>query len=230
MPKPRRRQVIVDAPMQFGIGLHLVGWLYLYVVTFAILCNGPAMLDLINADAGSPEYAQAVLRIRSFGGFVIVPLVLTFVAMAAHGVYLTHRVAGPVFRLKMSCAEVLRGHIPETVRLRDKDYLKDLAHSMEQAFTTIRADNDHTRDLVAQAKSEARQISDAIRSGVDGHVGVVVDRLLDVCRSLEAHMDDGVEDPAFPTADEIADGGSEEAPAEGVASDEAVEEDAPASL
>ena len=74
--KFRRKQKVTDAKFQLELGLHLVGWLYLYIVITAVAINLPALKSLLSADIADPEYVEAVLAVRSFSRFVLVPLVV----------------------------------------------------------------------------------------------------------------------------------------------------------
>jgi hypothetical protein len=97
MPKPnwKRRRILVDTNPQFGMLVHLVGWLYVYVIAFALVANAPAMFDFLSGSESDIGYAEAVERMRWFAQSTVLPLAMTVVCISAHCIVFTHRVAGP---------------------------------------------------------------------------------------------------------------------------------------
>lgn len=155
--RPRRRQKLVDPDLQLGLALHLVGWIYFYVVLFALLANVPAILDLVINDSTDVAYVAAVMRLRAFARFVVVPLALTFVCMAVHSVFFTHRFAGPLYRIRVTLRDMAARRPPEHVKLREKDYLTDVADELNAVLATQREDRARiqrfTNETVAAAQA-----------------------------------------------------------------------------
>ncbi len=165
--RPRRRQKIVDAKFQLGLGLHLIGWLYLYVVLFAVGANLPAIKSIFASDISEPDYVDAMLALRGFSRFVVVPLALTFLAMAGHAIVVTHRIAGPVYRMKMVLRQVAAGELPPSVRFRDHDYLKDLAEEATTALAALRDHRQRTQRMNAETSEALRRVLQAAKDGAD---------------------------------------------------------------
>ena len=67
--------------------------------------------------------------------FVVLPLLVWM------GVHLTHRYAGPVYRLRRFLNEVAEGSETQEVRLRKRDVLHDLADAANRATAATRAAN-----------------------------------------------------------------------------------------
>jgi len=202
--RKQRRQIIVDAEMQVGISMHLVVFLYVYFLMFAIAVNAPAFWNVIAGDGASPEYAEGVARLRGFVRFTGIPLALTFLCMAVHGVYFTHRIAGPVFRFKETLRAWARRAPPRAVKLREKDYMKDLADEFSKTLEVVREDEARKRRMNADTVRAARDLLEATESGDASPEDLLAHAhtILDTAERLERHLIDGSDDPAsIPVAD-----------------------------
>ncbi|HNV87254.1 MAG TPA: hypothetical protein PKL97_09890 [Candidatus Omnitrophota bacterium] len=54
------------------------------------------------------------------------------------GIVFLHRVAGPVYRFRMTLKRMAGGEIPEDMRLRDRDYFKEVATEFNNVFKYLR--------------------------------------------------------------------------------------------
>ena len=191
MANVRRKQLIVDRKLQLGLGMQLIGWVYLYVVGFTLVSIAPSLIRMSLSDAASPEYAEAVYRVQSFGRFVALPLMFTFLAMCLHGVLLTHRLAGPVYRFKVVARDMARRAFPAQVTVRPRDFHHDLAAELDTACRALRSHDARTRELVAGLTTLVADGTDAEAIG-------------DACRTLAQHVAEHTAASPLPTPDEIA--------------------------
>lgn len=178
MANSKRRQVVVDARLQVGMVSRMIGWLYLYFLGFALLANAPAVHTLLTEAATAPAHVAAVERLSWFAKFVLAPMGLTFCAMVVHGVFLTHRLAGPVYRLKQVARRLARRDFAQDVRLRDGDHLQDVAADLAAAIRALGEDtrrmrrmNRETREALEwaleRAPKERRALIARIHSALD---------------------------------------------------------------
>src|SRR5881409_4486386 len=85
-------------------------------------------------------------------------------AAAVFSIYLTHRLAGPLFRLEQTARELIRGNLALRIRLRDRDELHELAgllnqvlDTFEQAFREIRESQNHVREVLSWIMDQMRR-------------------------------------------------------------------------
>jgi hypothetical protein len=162
----KRRQILVDTDLQFGMALHLIGWLYFYVLSFALVANAPAVYDLLTGTGDDFDYAVEVDHLRWFAHSTVLPLTMTFVCVAAHCIVFTHRVAGPAHRFKSVLSGLAARKFPERpVTLRENDYFKDVAAELNKAVDAQREDAARQRRMNAETASGIRELSAAIDEG-----------------------------------------------------------------
>ena len=187
----KRRQILVDPDLQVGISMNILGWLFFFVVVFALLANAPSIIQVLTADTSEDAYIEAVYRLRSFTQFTVLPLAVTFVCMAIHGVVFTHRIAGPVYRLKMTLREMARRHFSEHgVNLRKKDYFKDLAAELNTVIDALREDAARERRMNAETVESVRQLIGTVERGGAGNQEMLAlaHAVLDRAERLDRHL------------------------------------------
>jgi len=190
-PNRKRRQILVDTNLQFGMALHLIGWLYFYVVAFALLANAPAIFDVLSGSESDIDYAGAVEHMRWFAQSTVLPLALTFVCVAAHCVVFTHRVAGPAFRLRTVLAGLAARKLPQRpVTLRAKDYFKDVCVELNKVIEAQREDAARQRRMNGEISAGIRDLSAAIDEGrlAKAELLALAKQALDRAERVDRHL------------------------------------------
>jgi hypothetical protein len=213
--KHKRRQIVVDADIQVGLSMHILGWLYFYVVVFAIIANASSIWSVLTESSTDIGYYDAVQRMQWFTQFTVLPLALTFLCVAAHSVVFTHRIAGPIYRIKT----VLRGmaqreYPPNGVKLRDKDYFKDVAAELTTVIHAIREDASFYRRENRETAETVRALVVALEAGDRPAADLVAQAkaALEQAERLDQHLAAVAVPPAKTEAASTAPASSEPAP------------------
>jgi methyl-accepting chemotaxis protein len=197
--KYKRKQILVDPGFQVGLSVNMLAWLYFYILMFALVVNAPWIWSIFTASAQDAKFQEAVQRLQWFTRFAIVPLALMFVCVAAHGVVFAHRVAGPVFRIKATLREIAQHKFPSTpVRLRPKDYFKDVATDLSTMIDALRDDAARVRRMNQETLDGARELVAAIESGRLGKPELLA--MAQTTLDRAARFDRHIEDAMTPTA------------------------------
>lgn len=161
-PKPKRTQILVDPELQIGISTHVIAWIYVYFLAFSVLANSPAFLAILSSDSRDAAYIAAIEQVRGFARYVVLPLGLTFVAMAIHGIWITHRFAGPIVRFKQTLRDLAAHRLPRPITLREKDYMKDLADEMNSAVASLRDEAVRRKRLAEEHVAVVKELVDTL--------------------------------------------------------------------
>ena len=92
---------------------------------------------------------------------LVLTLAVLFPLTFLVGVLVTHRVAGPAYRLQQHCLKLARGEEPGRCFLRKDDELQELCEAMNRAFEALR------NRTTADAPTSSADRTDAIRGLVD---------------------------------------------------------------
>lgn len=79
------------------------------------------------------------------------------VASAVFSIYLTHRLAGPLYRLEQSARELIQGNLSLRIRLRERDELQELAGLLNEALTNLDQSLVEIRDREACGREAIRR-------------------------------------------------------------------------
>ncbi len=130
--RPRRVKVI-DARLQYG----MIAVFLAVVVAGLLLFSAVAALLSFVAGAGESgaAFVSRVLPWLLLNDLAIMVLVIVV------GIFATHRVAGPVYRMERDIERVLAGERGVTIRLRRTDAFPGLARRVNQLIGKL----EHTR-------------------------------------------------------------------------------------
>lgn len=87
-----------------------------------------------------------------------------FVGVALFSIFLTHRIAGPVYHLQQSAKEFAQGNLALRIRLRKKDELHELADVTNEAIASVEQAMIEIRDREAAERGAVRQLAKLIRA------------------------------------------------------------------
>jgi hypothetical protein len=156
-----RRRIIVDGRFQIGVAIRIVACVYVYLALFALLANVPAIHAIVVRGDDTAAYVAAVERLKVFLEVFVLPLALTFVAMCLHGLFLTHRMAGPIHRLRSTLRDMRGKVLPAEFSLRKGDYFLDLCEDVNGLLTTLRSEVMESRRLCDEMAGEAQALEAA---------------------------------------------------------------------
>lgn len=138
-PSLLRRRYLIDRPLQLshsgfivwavGVGM-IIAWLITYYTIWSLVLNQ------ISRETQLPQILRDV-NSRLFWTLAIPGLVLLFL-VAWIQMVLSHRIAGPAYRLRKTITGMTQGLWPENVRVRNHDFLKDVVEEFNLLITSER--------------------------------------------------------------------------------------------
>ncbi len=146
-------------------------WFGLFMFFSALLVFGlaflvpfiPPALTLVSP-LPLEERARAAQQFLALSQTVWPALAVLISAAAVFSIYLTHRLAGPLFRIEQTARELIRGNLALRIRLRKGDELHELAgllnevlDTVEPAFREIRDSETHMREALSWIMDEMRK-------------------------------------------------------------------------
>ena len=156
-PSLFRRRYLIDRPLQLsnsgfvvwavGIGM-IIAWLVTYYTIWSLV------LDQISRETHLPQLLRDV-NSRLFWTLAIPGLVLLFL-VAWIQMFLSHRIAGPAYRLRKTITDMTRGLWPKSVQVRNHDFLKDVVEEFNLLITSERG---RYVQLAAQIKEASELLS-----------------------------------------------------------------------
>lgn len=186
-PPYKRRAVFVQRAFQG----RFIGWMLLMIVAFAV-CSAAILYVLLASDLES-ETRAAHLRIadtwQKLGLSIIlgnaVSALFTGLSVIVVVLYISHKIAGPMYRFQNLFREIGRGNLEVTATLREKDQLQELAHSLDEMVASLKQRRDERRAVI----DKSRSILDRLRESADGTTPppALLDELSQQLETLSEH-------------------------------------------
>jgi HAMP domain-containing protein len=156
-------------------------WFGLFMFFSSILVFGLAFLAPFIPPAiklASPitleERTMAAKQFLFLAQTILPGLIVLIPAAAVFSIYLTHRVAGPLFRIEQTAREMIQGNLALRIRLRKGDELHELAglvnetfDNLEKAFREIRESEAHAREALSWIIDEMKKQPSVNREVLD---------------------------------------------------------------
>lgn len=132
MAKFKRKRFFIDKQLQTKYVILTLLLLLIYTVILTAVLISPYVIPLsvgtpLSSAGPTPQQAEAARMLLTMHQNIWPILGALILAMSALSIFVTHKIAGPVYRFKKVLAEVAAGNLDITVKLRDKDDLQDLA-------------------------------------------------------------------------------------------------------
>ena len=183
-----RRRVIVDRKLQVGLALKILGCLAGYMLLFGLLAVlGPFLMILLGRGAGEADVLAATERWADLGKCVAIPLILTFTCLSLHCILLSHRIAGPIHRMKQILGMILGGDMTASFHLRKDDYLKDLAAALDATVGRLRTD-------MLALETQARSISEDLAESQVDDAAAKAGQMLELLEAYRLEAEPQVDD------------------------------------
>jgi hypothetical protein len=153
-PRARRRTFLVDRSFQLkwtfiivAVGVVISAGLGYFIVRLNLTNTDLLELDAVYADKVSEFDAMAIYYLI---GFVVVMALALF----TWGIFMTHRVAGPIFIISRYLGQLGQGQIPQTRPLRKGDDLREFFDTFSSMIAGFRERNLAEAALLAKASAE----------------------------------------------------------------------------
>ena len=160
-PSLLRRRYLINRPLQLsysgfivwsvGIGM-VIAWLVTYYTIWSLVLNQ------VSQDTQLPQILHNVnsrlLWTLAIPGLVLL-LVVTWIQ-----IFLSHRIAGPAYRLRKTITDMTQGLWPKSVQVRNHDFLKDV---VEEFNLLIASEKDRYVQLATQIK-KASELLDRLET------------------------------------------------------------------
>lgn len=160
-PKYKRsvKNILIHKPMQREFSLMLiallmvstfaVGWVIHHTIHEAAFGSGGYRFGKVSPyEVLSDVSYQLLIRVSSI-------LFLTLIVIAVFGIFFLHRVAGPVYRFRLTFLKINDGHVPHLIKLREGDFFAETADEINRFIKRLQFESDKKKRLKEKVDSAA---------------------------------------------------------------------------
>ncbi len=133
----KRRQILVD---RFQYQLLLINLLYFFAILliFSAALFVPLIIQLESSTLSQPEQEVVATQFLSLHARVWPALLIAFLLLAIHSIFVSHRIAGPLMRFRNTFKAVAAGDLSIRVTIRKHDYLGSEADILNEMIAGLR--------------------------------------------------------------------------------------------
>lgn len=200
MSKPNKPRITGRRLLVDSFHLRLVGAATFHFVLVALIFTGavfaPVVIQLESDDITQPNVQAAAREYLTLNSHLWMPLLAAFVLLALHNVLVTHRIAGPLFRLRDYLRAVGDGDLSSPIRIRKRDYLHKEAEAASAMVRSLREKIDQMDSQLHQTTEVWLDLKNALANTVGGELRQklnAVDIRLEACRTSVKNLVTGRE-------------------------------------
>ncbi len=184
---PQRRSIIlIDRKFQLRFAFYVCSWLFaLSLIYPAIIYNlFDFFLRYASLDPNGPTVAAIQATRRELLSIVII-LQLVFLSVTfLLSIFLSHKIAGPIYKLKKFMNMAKEGNLNEALRFRKADHFKDVAEVYNDMTQGL-------KDLLAQDREKLDQGAKKLERAVEHSSGDgkrQAEEALQLIREVREHL------------------------------------------
>lgn len=168
----KMRNILIHKPMQREFSFVLIGLLMVSTLAVAYVIHSTIREMAFNGYHFGKVSPYEILTDIGYQLVVRVCSVLfvTLVVIAFYGVFFLHRVAGPVYRFRMTFLKINDGEIPHPIHLREGDYFGETAAEINRFIEKLKFEK-------AKCKQMREQIQRIINAAPEGPAGAAAKEL-----------------------------------------------------
>jgi methyl-accepting chemotaxis protein len=177
MAKPYKRKRLIVDNLQYR--LLIAGVIYFAVVVFIFACGifVPVILQLEKDGVASYEAQVAAHQFLVLHERIWPPMILAFALLIVHSVLTSHKIAGPLYRIRGVLKSVGGGDLTQKIKLRKKDYLKKDADNVNAAIDSLREKIERLQNHSDEANTHLTELKRSLQSDSAESVRRQTDRL-----------------------------------------------------
>jgi hypothetical protein len=119
----KRRNYVVNRKLQLTLMFISFGYVILFCAVMAAYLFIPLMRDMDISERDSLAAFVASIRLVYLDETFWPALLLSFLAIACHSIFISSKIAGPLSRFSRIFREIKEGIVPGPMQLRPRDYL-----------------------------------------------------------------------------------------------------------
>jgi len=179
----KRSKILINRPFQLKMSFILSTWvvvlalIYPLVIFYAfdqftqsLLDSSPEVMALINARRQELLISVSIL-------YVAFALIIFFMTL-----FVSHRIAGPIFKLKRALEQAINGDYSDKIRFRKYDYFTELADTYNELMEVLQNDgklaqnSDRMKKICSRIENISERVEPSLKQELDGIVASLTSR------------------------------------------------------
>jgi hypothetical protein len=165
----QRRIILIDPPFQLRFSLYVVSWIFVLSLFYPFLIFEifDSFVSVIPSTQAAGMAGRIASRRNELIGLLVAMQLLFAGVTFLMTMYLSHRIAGPIYKLKKFLSESTGGKLLAPMTFRKADHFQDLAGFYNAAARSIEERDTHVREAVSELEGLKASLSGADRQRLE---------------------------------------------------------------
>ena len=128
----RRRKYVIRPKLQVRLMILSISYVIFFCAVIGTYLFIPLMTELDKSDKGSDQALVAAKRILYLNEKFWPALLFSFLAIGCHSIFISHKIAGPLYRFNLAFKAMKEGIVSTPIQLRKGDYLYNEMENINQ--------------------------------------------------------------------------------------------------
>ncbi len=147
--KYKRHIYIINKSFQFKYLFIIIGVMLVTVVSVSFTTFYIIWSNVIKEYFFIPEASKKLVNIFiKTSELLIIPIIILLVIFSLIGIFYSHKIAGPLFRVKRICDELAKGNLNQHVKFRKGDEFHDIAESLNKVINGLKSLVKENRQII----------------------------------------------------------------------------------
>lgn len=162
MAKRQRKKFLINKDFQYNFIFHSIMMAFI-VCSIFYTANYFFFWKLINAGKDIGLSIDHVFfkfigeQQRTMNEVFLITSLCVFASLFLYGIFYSHRIAGPLFKLKRYLRDRANGEVHRPIAFRKHDYFKELAHAVNDYIYQIENPNNRNTKKVVKIKGNFKK-------------------------------------------------------------------------
>lgn len=185
-PRIKRRQYIVSKKFQLKyVGL-ILGLMFLTAALCSYVVYYSAMLSMGQKLANVYPQGRLIAIVKMVNFRIFLSVILLSPVVVVIGIFLSHKIAGPIYRIEKVLANMASGDLSGRIVLRKGDEMLSLADSINKLTESLKFDAANRKERLLRVQNESDALKKALSASpnVAANVSDILNTLKDDIAAL----------------------------------------------
>ena len=172
----RRRKIFIDE-LQYRLLAVNVSYFFAVLLIFVVALFVPLIVQLLSPATSLWTREVVSTQFLYLNDTIWLPVLLTFFALGAHSVLVSHRIVGPLYHFRRVLGMVAEGDLTRRAVLRDKDYLRKEETAVNEMVEALGVRIEEIEDRADTLQGHVGRLRAAVDAGLEAEIRAELERL-----------------------------------------------------
>lgn len=170
----KRRRFIIDKQLQYRLLIYDGIYFLIIMISLVLFLFAPLAIELLGRHVQDTRRWEAAAQALYLHTMLWPALLVILILLGIHAVIVSHRIAGPLFRFRMSFEKIIEGNLKPPIRIRKNDFLYNqqlvidrLVEALRSKIAAMQIEQQAIESILDQKMAEDAPIPPDLKNDID---------------------------------------------------------------